>query len=287
MKLGSLMIYLKFRKVLEASFSTLIVLNLISFFFVGSIASIGKEDLNLGVHIISLGGPIVFSCILFTIWSSFLFKRVILPYIQKIFELERVSNQQKLAAQISHDLKSPLAVLDVLNQNLSEENELLGEAITRIRKITKELIESDLDDEEIQVKHFLEDVLKYKKLEYPRLKLQLDADTDFSILGCRSNLSRVFSNLINNSVEANASTVIIKVHGSSLHRFIVVEDDGVGISNTPKFYFKRGNSTKLKNSGLGLTGAKAYLEKIGAEIIISNLHNKTGAKVEIMFRRLE
>ena len=90
------------------------------------------------------------------------------------------------------------------------------------------------------------------------------------------DLKRVLSNLINNAIEAYSATqeqkVIVYLKGHS----ILVQDHGKGMSSdvssklfSPGASFGKEHSAQA-GSGLGLYGAKKFMESIGGEILIES-----------------
>lgn len=217
----------------------------------------------------------------------------------------RLHSQKKLtdlAAQVSHDIRSPLAVLNHVvdsQKNLSEEDKkLLRKSLCRINEVADDLLKENRgvrgDDsfefhEKVNLSSIVSEVIEEKRLELKKYEL-ISIDLINSIgMDARCTLSkktirRVISNLINNSVEAMAHKGIIKV---SLYQnlnklFIEIIDQGGGLSDQVIKNLGHENlTTKPHGNGLGLMHAIRAVERLGGSINFENFNN--GLKVYMSF----
>ena len=112
------------------------------------------------------------------------------------------------------------------------------------------------------------------------------------VMGPKPQLTRVFVNLINNSVQALVDSgvkdgvVRVSLRNSITEGFydIVFEDNGPGVAEehvdklfTPNF------TTKNSGSGLGLAISRSVLERCGAAISYSRSFSLGGACFTILF----
>ena len=100
-------------------------------------------------------------------------------------------------------------------------------------------------------------------------------------------LKRTISNLINNSIEASNGAGDILVTTSLEENFlkISVQDEGSGIRGNSKAMMERGYTTKVNGNGLGLSGAKQFVESLGGMIIINKLEKGTLINLMIPFSK--
>lgn len=217
-------------------------------------------------------------------------ERSITDYISKIIELEKSIKENEidkarsdLASQVAHDIRSPLAALDMATKtttNGSGFNEIVfNSAINRIRDLANELLKSNKKKnashesliEKVSICSMASTIVSEKRLEYSSLD---NVNIQFNILEnghtsfCqikKKEILRVLSNLINNSIEARCSKGInidVTVSSSESTVNLIIKDNGKGI---PTEYlekvFERGKSVgKTSGNGLGLSHAKETVE---------------------------
>ena len=173
-----------------------------------------------------------------------------------------------VAAQVSHDIRSPLSALNMITATLKDVPEekrlIIRNAVQRINDIANQLLQKSkesaaqsssadisasdlLTTNTIALKKFflsplIDEIISEKRIQY-RDKMNVDISSDFShsygeFAMINSNeLKRVLSNLINNSVEAFAEQkgkIIVSInndHNSDQNTVsIVVHDNGKGMS---------------------------------------------------------
>lgn len=224
-------------------------------------------------------------------------------------EKERVASESKfraigsLAAQVAHDIRSPLAAFDnILGKfnNLPEaERILIRTAVNRIKDIANNLIEKN---REIKVSEqtlissdqkngsesissqllfsLVDPLISEKRMQF-RAKSGVEIDTivDSSSYGLfgrvsPSDFQRILSNLINNGVEAidnDGRVTVFITHGNSkIH--IIVQDNGRGIPAeiVPKIGQRGKTYGKDGGSGLGLFHARTTVESWGGNLDVSS-----------------
>ena len=122
-----------------------------------------------------------------------------------------------------------------------------------------------------------------------------------TVMGPKPQLTRVFVNLITNSVQAidiqqqdaadagrepGTGRVTVSLRNSSQEGYydIVFEDNGPGVNpeNQPKL-FTPNFTTKSAGTGLGLAICRSILEKCGAEISYSKSFTLSGACFTIRY----
>lgn len=199
-------------------------------------------------------------------------------------------------SNVSHELKTPLAVIQnyataIQNENLDAEtrnkyaktlvftSKRLTDLIVNILKLNK------LENQEIkpEFKNIrLDEMLSQIILQYEDLidskNLQLDCDLDELTVNCSENfLEIVWNNLLSNAIKFTKAGGKIGVSLKSENGKVVVKisDTGCGISNETgehifeKFY-QGDTSHAQEGNGLGLALIKKVIDIIGGEICVES-----------------
>ncbi len=216
---------------------------------------------------------------------------------RQVAEFERDAAFSRTAAQVAHDIRSPLAALNAVifdTQVVDEPIRLqIRTAANRIKSIADSLLKKKRDcsetpfsatttpttDERNEVKTVellvahLESVIAQIKLQYrdkPTLEISLHlTGEEFELFAEIKVIEfyRVISNLINNSVEALGKTgkIQISLTRSNRRAKVIVMDNGKGISSEllSKVVLPGGTFGKVNGNGLGLSHAKSTIESWG------------------------
>ncbi|MBA2651856.1 MAG: HAMP domain-containing histidine kinase [Tatlockia sp.] len=220
-------------------------------------------------------------------------------------EILKKTEMLKISTQVAHDIRSPLAAINVAISDVSSIPEskriMIKNASQRINDIANNLLsrakseipgannkqEVDIFPELIFV--VLDSIITEKRYEYDKLKINFHLNVSESAYSCFSDINlgafkRILSNLINNSIEAiNSNGKIIVCLSSDNHVVeISIQDNGCGIphdilSNVMVHGF---SFNKKNGAGLGLAYAKQQIEQIKGEIALQSTIN-IGTKVII------
>lgn len=224
-----------------------------------------------------------------------------------LIEAKKAEVKAQIAAQVAHDIRSPLTSMNLaLNQlqqvvpsSGAEMFSLLSHGISRISGIVKRLSPKSGSTEknatEIEaprltlIDKIFFDVAQEHALKLPRTQ-------KFIINGFSSTpevwsvvqvteIQTAFSNILNNASEAMGEfgTTELSVQVSGKEFIVTIADNGKGIApeNVEKI-FERGISlNKEGGSGLGLYQAKKALEWSGGKIAIESTVN-VGTKVRLI-----
>lgn len=249
--------------------------------------------------------------IIWLLWLLISRRLILKPYFKYLRKSEKREALGGLAAQVAHDIRSPLAVLDMITQvtsKIPEDNRILiRRAVGRISDIANNLLETyrnsvnkDIDKTNLLEEPFtcqiavtlIESILAEKRLQFQSkvgviIEEVLHDEENYGLFikVQLSNFKRAISNIINNSIEAikGAGSVTLNVkQGHSLVE-VAITDTGIGMS--PDLINKIGESGgsfgKLNGHGLGLFHAKKVLSNCKGQLIINSKLNQ-GTTVSIL-----
>lgn len=207
----------------------------------------------------------------------------------------------KLAIQIAHDIRSPIAALQniilVLKELPIEQLNLISSVSKRIEDIANSILENakQLANEpklkECELTALLSNLFQEKRAEYHHLDrvelsyMTLPKGVPIYARVEEKKMSRVLSNIINNAYEAigEAGTISISIGGSEEKGIeISISDTGYGISDEilSKLLKEKVESGKDGGSGIGLLNAKEVIGAWKGDLAIETELNK-GTKVII------
>ncbi|MCW9707540.1 sensor histidine kinase [Fodinibius salsisoli] len=218
-------------------------------------------------------------------------------------ELEKTDRlRRELIANVSHDLRSPLASIQGYVETILLKEPSLDPAkrekylniilqnTTMLRQLVEELFElSKLDTKQVDpqlepfsIADLLQDVsLKFEQqAEQKGITLKAQAPNSLPIVeGDISLIERVLSNLIENAIQytPEGGRIEVRLHPDHEQVGIAVVDNGPGITEEDlphifdRFYrAEKSRSKKEGGTGLGLAIAKKILELHGQQIFVKN-----------------
>jgi signal transduction histidine kinase len=198
----------------------------------------------------------------------------------------------KITTQVAHDIRSPLAALDVAtNIDFIPEDKrlLIRNATNRIRDIANNLL-SQYSQKEIFNKPIIEaaqseividlvsNVISEKRLQYHCLPIEINFDFS-KISYCTfirvtaSELKRIISNIIDNSIEAinSVGRIQIEITTSENEVTLALADNGKGMLQSQIDEILKGKNISTKKTGLGL----------GLSYCIDKIQNEWHGKIQI------
>ncbi len=219
-------------------------------------------------------------------------------YQNEAKNLEYEAKVGKLVSQVAHDIRSPLAALNVaasMSSDLPEDKRIMiRSAVQRINDIANDLAyrgdaksarEENLgtvtEKASVQLlSSLIDSLVSEKRLQYrARLNVVIQSALTKTSYGLFAKIQtvqfkRVLSNLVNNAVEAidNSGLVTVDLKTNNNDEIeIVVTDTGGGIAadKMPQL-MQKGVSDKKDGQGLGLYHAKQNIESWGGQIAISS-----------------
>ncbi len=215
--------------------------------------------------------------------------------IEKLKEVENL--RRELIANVSHDLRTPIAIirgyaetLQMKESTITEEKRkqyinTVSESAEKLDRLVNELFElSKLEANQVQAKkepfiisELVADIINKYQLIAKNKNISIDTELSKELPPVFADISlieRVMQNLIDNAMKftPQGGKITIKTTKSSNSKVeVTVSDTGIGIPEDEREqifarYYRANNFTDLKNStGLGLAIAKKILD----------LHNST------------
>lgn len=193
-----------------------------------------------------------------------------------------IQNQRKVV----HDIKSPVLRIKRFLKN-TENKSWIDSQLDQIACIATKILDSEGDhDPDFDVSepdiiiHQL--ILSYDSV-FPDINFKLKRSNDFLFSGMtRSELERIFSNIIDNSIESGSDSIELSISKGNSFIEMVVQDNGPGFPSEllDQIFKSEVRSQKLGGHGIGLLSVVQIIEGCGGSISADN--NSTGAKITIM-----
>ncbi len=230
---------------------------------------------------------------------------------KQILISEKHETWSDIARKIAHEIKNPLTPIQLSSERLEKkikntaiDNNEITDCIDTIRRQVNEIgyLVDEFSNfarlpnpilEKQDIYEIVIDIINDYKNNYKMIDLEYNFESNkYEILIDKSQISRVFQNLIINSIhsiqEANLSVGKIIVESSVVNNFLNISilDNGVGLKYEKNELIKPYFTTKKRRggSGLGLAIVEKILFDHNAEFSIENRNDGTeGAKVEIKF----
>ena len=230
---------------------------------------------------------------------------------KQILISEKHETWSDIARKIAHEIKNPLTPIQLSSERLEKkikntaiDNNEITDCIDTIRRQVNEIgyLVDEFSNfarlpnpilEKQDIYEIIIDIVNDYKNNYKMIDFEYNFATNkYEMLIDKSQISRVFQNLIINSIhsiqEANVSVGKIIVESSVTNDYlnILILDNGVGLKYEKNELIKPYFTTKKRRggSGLGLAIVEKILFDHNAEFSIENRNDGTeGAKVEIKF----
>ena len=218
---------------------------------------------------------------------------------------EKIENfdhsRSQFVQNASHELKTPLATMKILLENLIYQPDMpvelraefmqdMNHEIDRLSGIITDLLTlTQMDSAESTVKH---DAVDFSALceetvhtlrpaaEKAHLRLQADIAANVVLSGDESKLSQVVYNLIDNAVKytPEGGCVTVELIASRSEAVFTVRDNGIGIPETDvkhifdRFYrVDKARSRATGGTGLGLSIVRQMVQLHGGEITVESV----------------
>ncbi len=204
---------------------------------------------------------------------------------------ERNRALHQLTQTLAHELKNPLSAVLALSTAMEENARqtsqsqaaqlavIAGEA-RRMRKIINELLDYsrpvELQLSEFELWPMLEELrtAHWGLANDKKISIELRGDRGVKLRADRDKLSQVFTNLVQNALEASPENGTIEIESNPLEPGeveLLFKDEGPGLSlEVSEQLFSPGVTTKPRGSGLGLAISKRIVSTHGGLITVTN-----------------
>lgn len=218
-------------------------------------------------------------------------------------EQKRYTRYRTTLSDLTHSLKTPLAVLQTTlrslrgNLTIEQAEPIMLEQISRISQqigyyLHRASMQADhnvLKRDLHSVPGLLDSLCSALNKVYQRkgVSLALDISPELTFIGDQNDFMEVMGNVLDNACKYCLEFVEISARQSDDQLHLIVEDDGPGIPASKRdLVFIRGQraDTLRPGQGLGLAVARDILEQYEGDIIASS-SELGGARMEVIFRR--
>ncbi|BBB33192.1 two-component system sensor kinase [Thermotomaculum hydrothermale] len=227
-------------------------------------------------------------------------KMVVIEDLTDVVKASKLEIISDIARKVAHDIKNPLTpiklnieyLLAVFKKRERDFEEVLPKVAENVLQKVEELknissqfsgifkASRDENFESINIKEFLETLFA----SYPGVKFEIKGK-DFNIKASKLKLSRVFENLIENTISFSEKPYVeIDIRGNGEFVKIDYRDNSSGIKNENiEKIFEPYFSTREDGTGLGLFIVKEFVEEMGGGI--KAYSSEKGGHFELKFRK--
>jgi signal transduction histidine kinase len=240
-----------------------------------------------------LGGGVVMALVLSGIGGVLLTRQAMQPIEQSFQRLKQFT------ADASHELRSPLMAVksnaavalkypEGMRETDIEKFKAIASATNQMARLTEDLLFLARTDkvpsqnwETLNLTVILENLVQLYKLpaEVKQINIKTQVNENLYLLGDSVQLTRLFTNLIENALHYTPSEGVVEIKTSrvGIYIYVNVQDTGVGIAPEhiqqvfERFWqVDRSRSYSAGGSGLGLAIAQTIAQKYGGAIAVTS-----------------
>ncbi|GIL21245.1 MAG: hypothetical protein BroJett041_23590 [Candidatus Jettenia caeni] len=194
---------------------------------------------------------------------------------------QAVSNME--LKQFIHDIRSPLSAINVCISQI--EKNAIGQETLELMKLAYthmvEMTAQSKNTETIDITQVVENIAKEKKSCFSgKIEIRTYGNSILKNAKLKSgDIKRMLSNVLNNSIEAQASKIKIRIQNKGQKQVILIQDNGHGIheSNLKKIGrepFSHGQKPVGAGLGLGLKHLSETLRSVNGLLKIKSRLNR-------------
>jgi signal transduction histidine kinase len=230
---------------------------------------------------------------------------------EKEKEMTYVKERKTLMLSLSHDIKTPLAAIDLytkaLSSGLYDTDEKKEEAYNGIEKNLKELsnyIEEitaasrddflmlEVKDDEVYLGNVLTRIEEYYHEKFSRLHTEFTINKydDMLIRGDEDRLVEVMQNVLENAIKyGDGKKISISFSEEEDCKLIAVENTGCSLEESElssifDSFYRGSNTTNIRGNGLGLYIVKQLMTKMDGDVFASIVDGRF--RVTLVVRKL-
>lgn len=254
-----------------------------------------NQDESYGFYLLLIKVVLGFLIVFFLITASlgyYLAGKVIEPIEKSYLE------QKRFVADASHELRTPITVLNLAMSNLKEEmsnsddpivKKIVGVIENELKKMNK-LVSSLLvlarnNSKEVEIikerydlaKELRECILNLEQLaKQKNIEIMENIENEVTVIANKDEINQVITILIDNAIKYSQENSKIEISLETNSNYLLkVKDHGVGINseNIEKVFdrfFREDKTRSTKGQGLGLSIAKILVEKNEGSIIVKS-----------------
>ncbi|MDC0861253.1 ATP-binding protein [Alphaproteobacteria bacterium] len=202
--------------------------------------------------------------------------------------IETINTQKTMLAGISHDLRTPLTRISLMNEGTSDKK--MKEEINSNIIEMNTMIESYIDfikneKNETSIRINSNEFINEKLIKFNKIIIQKNDSKSINIK--KTQLSRAIQNIIENA-DKFAENIYINSYFINQDWVVTIEDDGPGTELSPTELIKpftKGKNSLNQGSGLGLSILKKIID-LNNGIILFEKSKYGGLKVTIQFKEI-
>jgi len=216
-----------------------------------------------------------------------------------------VDRQRRFVSNAAHELRTPLAALQIQVDNLKthaegrqrEAIDELNDGVHRASALVHQLLRmARLDDaasSRVRADVDLKDLVAAAVADHVAIAMKRDVDLGLSdnetcgIRVCDPEIGVLLSNLVDNAIRHTPSggTVDVVVKRQGINALVEVVDSGCGIpvAALPRIFdrFFRASPADIEGTGLGLAIAKAIADRNGFRLTVTNRRDTRGVIAQV------
>ena len=225
--------------------------------------------------------------------------QALLEQQRSLANAEKLAVVGELAASLAHELRNPLAGIQMSCANLRKEIndkdqcdrlDLIGAELKRMARLLNELLDqgkqTPLASTRFNLAILVKELLALTRYQItPEIELLYDIPNNLECYLPSGGLQQAMLNLVLNAAQAmdkKSGKVQINAHCEESNLIIDVSDDGPGFSEEILNHGIRAFSTsRIRGTGLGLAMVQRFARDLGGRIELSNLL-PYGARVRVI-----